>query len=103
MDIVLWGSLAAIFIILILMWRKAGRRHKCRNCRHFAEHYITSLHGQGLFRFGYCQRLVHDTRIVEPDIDRECPFYEVVEVAEEAARGTLEKKGSAAENGRKNF
>ena len=93
MDIVLWGLLAAIFIILILMWRKAGRRHKCRDCRHFAEQYITSLHGEGLFRFGYCQRLVHDTPIVEPDIERECPWYlSTVEVTKEMPEEEKEQR-----------
>ena len=58
------------------IWGWLRSRRQCRNCRHFAEQYITSLHGQGLFRFGYCQRLVYDCRIVEPDIDRECKDFE---------------------------
>lgn len=99
MDIVLWGILAIIFIILwILMWRAAGRRHKCRGCVHFAEQYITALRGEGLFRFGYCQRLVHDTWIVEPDISRECEGYEDAEKAKE--RMTAEEKEQRALSGR---
>ena len=68
-----------ITILLILMWRRIGRGRRCRNCRHFKEQYITSLHGQGLFRFGYCQQVIYDTRIVEPDIERECEWYEALE------------------------
>lgn len=67
--------LTAVFILVILVWIKAGRQRKCRNCRHFAEHYITSLQGVGLYRFGYCRQLPTDLRIVEPDIDRGCQYY----------------------------
>ncbi len=70
---------AAIILLLFLIWLTAGRRRKCRkcrNCRHYAEHYITAFNGQGLFRFGYCQWQVNDTRMVEPDIARECPSFE---------------------------
>lgn len=48
---------------------------KCRDCKFMEENYITALNGQGLFRFAYCQRLVHDCRVVEPDIERECEWF----------------------------
>lgn len=37
---------------------------------------MTSLHSQGIYRFGYCQREVHDCKLVEPDIERPCGYFE---------------------------
>lgn len=65
-------------IAFILRWFRAARRRKCRHCSYFAEHYITALDGQGLFRFGYCQRLVHDCKVVEPDIERKCEEFRTI-------------------------
>jgi len=45
---------------------------KCRDCKHHDENYITSLQGQGVFRFSFCNRLPHNMRIVEADVDRMC-------------------------------
>jgi len=60
----------------IVKWLRSRRRRRCRNCRHFAEHYITGLNDQGLFRLGYCQNRVYDCRLVEPDIERRCEWFE---------------------------
>ena len=49
---------------------------KCRDCKFLEENFITSLQGQGIYRFGYCARVVYDCRMVEPDIDRECEWHE---------------------------
>ncbi len=62
----------------LFRWFRSRRRRRCRDCRHFAEHYITGMQGQGLYRFGYCQKLFHDCRIVEPDIERRCKDFEGV-------------------------
>ena len=56
---------------------------KCRDCKFRGENYITAFDGKGLFRFGYCQKLIHDCFIVEPDIERECGGFEGKEVVEE--------------------
>lgn len=48
---------------------------KCRDCKHHDENYITSLQGQGVFRFSYCARLPHDMKIVEADVDRMCKEF----------------------------
>lgn len=69
---------ALALILAVVLWLGVGRRRKCRNCRHFAEHYITAFDGQGLFRFGYCQRLIHDCQVVEPDVERECKEFKEV-------------------------
>ncbi len=84
MNIVLWGGgiIAGIGVLLLLIFFRP-RRHKCRGCRHFAEQYITSLHGEGLFRFGYCQLVIYDTPIVEPDIGRKCEGFERMAVEDE--------------------
>ena len=50
---------------------------KCRDCSFRAEDYLTSFQGRGLYRFSYCGRLPHDTKMVEPDIDRKCKWFEV--------------------------
>jgi len=49
---------------------------KCRDCRFAGEAYVSSYSGAGLYKFTYCQRLVHDCRLVEPDIERECEWFE---------------------------
>lgn len=55
---------------------------KCRDCKHRGENCITSQQGIGLFTFSYCERLPHDCKIVEPDIDRECEGFEKIEEKE---------------------
>lgn len=49
---------------------------KCRDCQFRGENYLTALNGRGLYRFSFCQRLVHDCRIVDPDVERECEDFE---------------------------
>ena len=75
MDIALAILGIAVIILLILVWLR-NRGVKCRDCLHFQENYITPIHGQGLYRLGYCQKEVHDCRTVEPDIKRKCRGYE---------------------------
>lgn len=48
---------------------------KCKDCQYRKENYITSLQGQGIFRFAYCDYLPHDCRLVEPDIRRRCKHF----------------------------
>lgn len=48
---------------------------KCRDCQFREEDYMTSLQGRGLYRFSYCQVKVHDCKLVEPDIERECEDF----------------------------
>jgi len=64
-----------ILIMLILIWLRAGRYKRCRDCRHFQENYMTALHGQGLYRFGCCQRLIYDCKLVDGDVERECGYF----------------------------
>lgn len=45
---------------------------KCRDCKFEGENYITSLQGQGVYRFSYCGVKVYDLKIVDPDVDRKC-------------------------------
>jgi len=52
-----------------------GAMVRCRDCEFMGEDYITSLSGRGIYRFSYCQRLVHDCKVVEPDIERECEDF----------------------------
>ena len=49
---------------------------KCRDCKFRGEDYLTSLSGRGIYRFSYCQKLVHDCKVVDPDVGRECRDYE---------------------------
>lgn len=98
MDGELIVIIVAVIVFLIAVLIRAGRRGKCRGCVHFAEQYITALRGEGLFRFGYCQRLVHDTPIVEPDIERECEWYEDAEKAKQ--RMPAEEKEQRTLSGR---
>lgn len=49
---------------------------RCRDCKSREEDWLTSLSGHGLYRFSYCQRLVHDLRIVEPELKRKCTYFE---------------------------
>ncbi len=49
---------------------------KCLGCRFVGENYLTALNEQGIFRFSYCNRVVWDCRVVDPDIDRECGDFE---------------------------
>ena len=77
------------YIALISRWFP-GRRRQCRRCFHFEEHYITTFDGQGLFRIGYCQRLIHDCKVVEADIDRRCkPFKKGKGDFEKRRRGEI--------------
>lgn len=84
MNVVLAVLSTGILILLILMWLRANRRRRCRACKYFMEDYTTSLQGRGIYRFAYCQRQVHDCKVVEPDIERECDDYE--SIPQEAAR-----------------
>lgn len=61
-------------IILLLVW--LGGRVKCRGCAHFNENFMVSYQGQGLYRFGYCQLLIHDCKVVDPDVERQCNDFE---------------------------
>jgi len=88
--IVIGAVILNLLVLLVLTRLRTRGRKRCRDCRHFAEQYITSLHGQGLFRFGYCQLVIYDTPIVEPDIGRVCDGYEVLEVLEEVTKGMPE-------------
>lgn len=58
------------------MFIRVCRRRDCRDCRHYAEQYFTGLHGQGLYKFGFCQVRLHDLKVVEPDIERLCGEFE---------------------------
>lgn len=49
---------------------------KCRDCKFREEDYLTALHGRGIYRFAYCQRLIHDCKVVEADVERECEDFE---------------------------
>ena len=49
---------------------------RCRDCKFCEEDWLTSLSGHGLYKFSYCQTLVHDCRVVEPDVERECEDFE---------------------------
>ena len=64
---------------------------KCRDCKFYEENWLTSLRGIGLYKFGYCQRLVHACKLVEPDIERDCAEFE-----ENQARGQGEKENVMA-------
>lgn len=44
---------------------------------------MTSLQGRGIYKFSYCQVLIHDCRVVDPDVERECEDYE--NIPQEAA------------------
>ena len=48
---------------------------RCRDCIYQAEDWITGLNGHGLYRFNYCERLVHDLKIVEPEVERKCEGF----------------------------
>ena len=39
---------------------------------------MTGQYGQGLYQFSSCNKLVHDMRVVEPDIERDCQDFEEV-------------------------
>lgn len=54
---------------------------RCCNCRFVGHNFVTGLHGQGLYRFGTCERLPHDMKVADPDAVRECEFHEVKEDA----------------------
>jgi len=48
---------------------------KCQDCEFRKEDYLTSLQGRGLYRFSYCQELVHDCKVVDPDVKRRCKVF----------------------------
>ena len=60
----------------VMMWLGAAQRVKCRDCAHFRENFITGYQGQGLYRFGYCQLLIYDCKMVDPDVERQCNDFE---------------------------
>lgn len=47
----------------------------CRDCEFCEEDWLTSLSGHGLYRFSYCERLVHDLKVVEPEVKRRCGYF----------------------------
>ncbi len=52
------------------------RRRCCRDCRFCEDQWLVSLQGQGLYRFSYCANLVHDLRLIEPDLKRRCVSFD---------------------------
>jgi hypothetical protein len=58
----------------LLIWLKTCRRHRCRDCGHFDENWLTSENGQ-LYRFGFCQLKVYDTVLVDGDVGRHCHAF----------------------------
>ena len=60
---------------------------KCRDCAHCAEDWLTGLNGHGLYRFNYCGGLVHDLKVVEPEVKRKCEQFK------KKVKGRKESKG----------
>lgn len=48
---------------------------KCRDCRFCEEDYLTTPQGLGIYKFSFCRRLIHDCKLVEPEVGRECADY----------------------------
>jgi hypothetical protein len=48
---------------------------RCSDCQHCQQQYLTTLQGQGVFRFSYCSRSITEPFIVEPDIGRYCEHF----------------------------
>jgi len=48
---------------------------KCRDCKFREEDDLTSLSGRGIYRFSYCRKLVHNCRVVDPDVERQCEDF----------------------------
>lgn len=65
------------------LWR-IFRWVRCRNCAHRGEHWITSFHGEGLYKFSYCMAMIVDWKVVEPDIGRQCRHYKKKEAKSES-------------------
>lgn len=55
---------------------------KCKDCQYVGEQYMTSYEGIGMYRFSYCNRVVSDCTVVDPDVDRECGYFAEREVSE---------------------
>jgi hypothetical protein len=84
MDIVawIWGGtavallIAFISVVAVDIWRGRKRWVRCRDCRHCGVNYVTGLHGQGLYQFGTCDRLLHKLKVVDPLAYRRCWYFE---------------------------
>jgi len=70
---------------------------KCRDCRFKDDNYITGIHGQGLYKFAYCQRLIHDCKVIDPDVERECEDFR--EKINENLPGEVTKSDTKAAEG----
>lgn len=59
---------------------------KCKDCRFHAIDYMTSYSHTGVFEFHYCAFIFTLPRLVDADIERECPNF-VANIAIEAKSG----------------
>ena len=73
---------------LIGGWLK--RRVKCCDCKFCEEDWLTSLNGHGLYKFNYCARLVHDLKVVEPEVKRKCGQFKKKVASRKASSGDVE-------------
>lgn len=63
----LWQRLLSLF---------GKRTVRCKECLFCEEQWLSGLHGQGLYKFSFCQRLLHDCKVVDADVVRECEWFE---------------------------
>jgi len=61
---------------------------KCKDCKFKAEDYMTSYSGLGTYMFAFCQLVIYDLRIVDPDVERDCVAFQQAEeeVVEDAIK-----------------
>lgn len=62
---------------------------RCRDCGFCKEDWLTSLNGHGLYKFSYCGRLVHDLKVVEPEVKRKCEGFEKKVTGRKASNGDV--------------
>lgn len=70
------------------LWQRLfGKRTvRCKECLFCEEQWLSGLHDQGLYRFWYCSYLIHDLKMVEPELERECEDFKEEEEEVEVKR-----------------
>jgi len=72
------------------------RRRRCRDCHFCGEQWLSSPQGQGLYKFWFCEKLIYDLKVVEPDIERRCENFERKRGSRGALNGEVATDSPAA-------
>jgi len=52
---------------------------KCKDCVHAKEDGVNSYFGGGLYWVNYCSFMPHRLKLVDAEVDRECPDFQKAE------------------------